>query len=85
MDQDQEMARLAWRCRRGTRELDLLLAGYLMRHYANAPAVHQEAFRRLLELPDPQLQALLAGRSQPQDKDIAHVIHGLVRWSADTP
>lgn len=81
----KEMQRLAWRCRRGTRELDLLLGGYLQHRYARAPAAQQGAFKRLLELPEPQLLALLTGRCEPQDKDIAHVIHGLARWSADTP
>lgn len=81
----KEMDRLVWRCRRGTRELDLLLGEYLAQRYATAPAAHQAAFRRLLEMPEPRLMALLTGRAPPPDKDTAHVLHGLVRRPADTP
>ncbi|QSA95565.1 succinate dehydrogenase assembly factor 2 [Methylococcus sp. EFPC2] len=56
-------ARLGWRCRRGTRELDLLLATYLEQAYDQAPVPEQAAFESLLALPDPELAALLSGTS----------------------
>jgi antitoxin CptB len=59
---DAARARLAWRCRRGMRELDLLLLAWLERHYERADAQQRAQFAALLELPDPQLAAcLLAG------------------------
>lgn len=54
---------LRWRCRRGTRELDLMLMRYLENRYRQAPEHEQEAFRNLLELPDPELSGLLFGAS----------------------
>lgn len=63
-----EEDRLRWRCRRGMRELDVLLCRYLDLHYASAPADEQAAFRHLLETPDPELFALFMGRAQPQDE-----------------
>lgn len=50
---------LAWRCRRGTRELDLLLQAYLHQSYDGATEQEQMLFADLLDLPDPELHRLL--------------------------
>ena len=72
---DTEHARLRWRCRRGMRELDLVMGGYLDQHYALADDRRRAAFRRILELPDPQIFSYLTGREEPSDADIAAVVH----------
>lgn len=59
--------RLRWRCRRGMRELDVLLTRYLDHHYAGAPSDEQAAFRRLLDSQDPELFSLLLGRSEAEN------------------
>ncbi len=66
--------RLKWRCRRGMRELDVLLERYLQERYPSAPAAEQQAFVALLEAPDPQLFAYVVQREVPEDPDWAHVI-----------
>ena len=55
-------ARLRWRCRRGRRELDLLLQRYLNEHYEQAGAAEQACFEALLECSDPELEDRLTGR-----------------------
>jgi antitoxin CptB len=55
---DPELNRLRWRCRRGLRELDVLLERYLAERWPTAPAGRRAAFRALVELPDPELAAL---------------------------
>lgn len=55
-------ASLLWRCRRGTRELDLLLRAYLDGVYAGADDEDRQAFERLVQLDDPELQAMLLDR-----------------------
>jgi len=55
---DPEFNRLRWRCRRGMRELDVLLERYLRERWPTAPAERRAAFRALLDLPDPELAAL---------------------------
>jgi antitoxin CptB len=65
---------LKWRCRRGMRELDVLLERYLKERYPSAPAAEQQAFVALLEAPDPQLFAYVVQREVPADPDWAHVI-----------
>ena len=47
--------RLAWRCRRGMLELDLLLQGFLDEGYDTLPATQQALFEQLLALPDQML------------------------------
>lgn len=68
------VARLRWRCRRGMRELDVLLERYLQERYPSAPAAEQQAFQALLELPDPELFAYLTGREVPAQPQWVHVI-----------
>ena len=68
------ISRLRWRCRRGMRELDVLLERYLQERYPSAPAPEQQAFEALLDLPDPQLFAYLTGRETPTDPECVHVI-----------
>ena len=65
---------LRWRCRRGMRELDVLLERYLRDLYPSAPAAEQQAFAALLEAPDPQLFAYVVQRETPVDPEWAHVI-----------
>jgi len=73
--------RLRWRCRRGMKELDVLLERFLDRHYCGASAEQQAAFARLIELPDPELAAYLLGDAVPPERRLAE----LVRWVKLTP
>lgn len=66
-----ELGRLRWRCRRGSRELELMLLAYLDNHYPQADATEQAAFQRLLELPEDRLQHCLLGR--PDDAELSHL------------
>ena len=72
--------RLAWQCRRGMRELDELLLGFLAQGYAGLDAGGRAAFNTLLAYPDAVLLELLMGRMTPADKDAA----GIVRAIRDT-
>ena len=59
------LTKLRWQCRRGMRELDVVLERYLQQRYASAPLAEQKAFESLLDLPDPQLFAYLMRRETP--------------------
>jgi len=78
MPSDPEISRLRWRCRRGMRELDMLLLGYVEKHYIHAEPAEQKAFRRLLTTPDPDILALLTGRARADDEHLAYVIKRLL-------
>lgn len=73
-----QVARLRWRCRRGMKELDVVLERYLQQRYPSAPAAEQQAFQALLDLPDPQLLALVMQRDVPADPEWVHVIAKLI-------
>ena len=67
----QDRSRLAWRCRRGSKELDLLLLGWLARHFESATAEQRARFAALLELPDPELARYLLTAAHPLEADLA--------------
>ena len=73
-----EQARLKWLCRRGMKELDVLLERYLARDYADASVAERAAFRELLELQDPVLWDYVMERDQPQEEVMQDVIRKLV-------
>lgn len=50
-----DLARLRWKCRRGTLELDLILARFLDTRFAGLPIAEQQAFEALLESGDEEL------------------------------
>ncbi len=51
------------------RELDVLLEGWLTRHWKTASAAERAAFERLLACPDPLLwDWLVAGRTCPDEE-----------------
>jgi antitoxin CptB len=66
--------RLTWRCRRGMKELDLLLTGYLRDRWPKASAREKAAFERILELPDPLLAAYLLQHEIPADPDLENLL-----------
>ena len=74
-----ELGKLRWRCRRGMRELDVVLTRYLERDWPAAGAAERAAFRALLEWQDPEVNALLLGRLEPEDEALARVLECLRR------
>ena len=72
--QDREWHRLRWQCRRGMRELDLLLEDFMDAHYAGLNEDQRRAFRRLLECPDQLLLAYFMGRQIPSDREVAAIV-----------
>ena len=62
--------KLRWQCRRGMKELDLVLVRYLDTHFIAASASERHNFVRLLEVEDDQLWAWVLGRSHPQDPEL---------------
>jgi antitoxin CptB len=69
-----ELGRLRWHCRRGMRELDVLLRRFLEREWPQADAAERDAFRALLERQDPEISALLLGRMEAGDEALARVL-----------
>lgn len=56
-----ELARLKWQCRRGTKELDFLLNRYLETGYLVADQAERELFVELLGMEDDEMVGVLMG------------------------
>ena len=69
--------RLAWRCRRGTRELDILLGGWLREEFATANERERAAFEGLLEQQDPDLWDWLMARMPPPRADWQAIVDAI--------
>jgi antitoxin CptB len=65
-----ERARLIWRCRRGRREWDLLLLGWLERHYDSTTAPQRARFAAVLELSDPEMEHYLLHAPHPLQAEL---------------
>jgi antitoxin CptB len=62
-----EGGRLRWRCRRGMKELDILLSRYLDECYGTASTDEQKAFQLLLDAQDPVIYAYCLGSERPPE------------------
>ncbi|HVB84958.1 MAG TPA: succinate dehydrogenase assembly factor 2 [Rhodanobacteraceae bacterium] len=74
---DPRHKRLAWRCRRGTRELDILLGGWLREEFAAASEAERTAFESLLEQQDPDLWDWLMARRPPPRADWQAIVDAI--------
>ncbi len=70
-------ARLNWLSRRGIKELDLVLQGFLQDGYAEATAVEQQAFAALLEYQDPEILDRIFHGVEDEDAAIAALVQRL--------
>ena len=71
-----EARRLAWRCRRGLLELDIVLQRFVAQHYDGLSTAELNAFDAMLALPDNDFWTLVSSEnSQPSDKATLAVIN----------
>ena len=68
---------LVWRCRRGIRELDVLLGRFLTADYPNLDSAEQADFQRILEVQDPTIMDWLFGRYDSDDAGLQAMIEKL--------
>jgi antitoxin CptB len=66
-----DRARLRWRCRRGMRELDAVLAGFVDSEFTALDPADRERLTAILDLPDPELHSYLVGGLTPEDPAFA--------------
>lgn len=62
---DAEQRRLAWRCRRGMLELDIVLQRFVATWFDGLTLAEMAQFDDLLEMPDNHFWDLIQGISQP--------------------
>jgi len=70
---DVQARRLLWRCRRGMKELDVMLERFALDALAHTSAQERGALEELLGLPDPLLAQYLLGENTPADPQLARL------------
>ena len=73
----QQLARLRWQCRRGTKELDLLLQRYLDSGYLLADDEEKALFVELLALEDDELVGVLMGELEVETEAMKVLVEKL--------
>jgi antitoxin CptB len=73
-DTDREARALLWRCRRGMKELDVLLERYAAAVLPRAGARERRALARLLDRPDPELAAYFLAGEVPGEAEMAQLV-----------
>ncbi len=77
-----DLARVRWRCRRGLKELDLLLERYVRLGLPELSHVEVRAFDALLDHADPDLLDWICGRSAPAQERLRRAVES-IRGSLD--
>lgn len=72
------LSRLRWRCRRGMRELDHLLSGWLEARWDTADTETRRRFLLILDAEDDALWDWVTGRAMPEDAGVADLIQRIV-------
>ncbi|WP_020168030.1 MULTISPECIES: FAD assembly factor SdhE [Methylotenera] len=73
---DAELRRLAWRCRRGMLELDIILQRFITQYFDGLTLAQLKAFDDLLELPDNDFWALVSSDNiKPKNIDTVNVVN----------
>ncbi len=67
-------AKLAWRCRRGMLELDLILQRFMDTYLDCLNEAEIADFEMLLMSPDPDLFSCLMGNARLENKELEHII-----------
>jgi antitoxin CptB len=71
---DPEARALRWRCRRGMKELDVLLERYATTVLPQAGPAERRLLARLLDHPDPDLAGYFLGGEAPPEPEMAALV-----------
>jgi antitoxin CptB len=77
-----QTSRLVWRCRRGMRELDVLLSDWLMKRFPDSGEALQQDFAALLDCEDDLIWDWLTGRGHPEPR-FAELVQCIREHAAD--
>ena len=74
MDDETEIRKLRWRCRRGMRELDQLLERWLDTQWRQSSMQDRETFLQLLDTEDDRLWRWFLGHEAPEDAALRRLV-----------
>jgi antitoxin CptB len=70
----KELDRIRWRCRRGMLELDIVLQGFVDKHYMQLDEIELKHFDTLLSLPDNDLWDMITSKKKVKDIKLQPVL-----------
>lgn len=73
-DNELELKKLYWQCRRGMLELDVLLLPFVQEAYSGLSLDDQASFKKLLACEDQDLFAWFMRREDPKDTDLTRIV-----------
>jgi antitoxin CptB len=82
---NSEARALRWRCRRGMKELDVLLARYAAAVLPQAGAIERRLLARLLERPDPELAGYFLAGEVPAEAEMAALVRRIAGQAGAAP
>lgn len=71
---EEDIRRLAWQCRRGMLELDVLLEPFAKEAFKSLNVEDQQHFVRLLACEDQDLFVWFMERDRPEDPDLQRIV-----------
>ena len=81
-EENPEIKRLRWRCRRGMRELDQLMLRYLDQRWPTADDAGRALFLQLLDCEDDKLWRWFMGRERPENAELDAIVSLIADLSA---
>lgn len=73
-ENELELKKLYWQCRRGMLELDVLLMPFVQEVYPSLDAQNQARFKKLVTCEDQDLFDWFMQRCEPEDEDLKEIV-----------
>ena len=67
-------SRIRWKCRRGMREMDILLTRFVESEFATLDATERAQLERLLECPDQDILTWVTGACEPTETQLSAIV-----------
>lgn len=72
--QEEHIRRLRWQCRRGIKEVEVLLIPFFEDKYPGLSDEDKQLFEKLLDQHDVEMFEWFTHRSKPEAPDLAHIV-----------
>lgn len=76
---DEQQKALIWQCRRGIKEIEVLLIPFLENHYAHEEQTVRQAFVALLAEADLDIFEWLMHRESPEDEQMELIVNVILQ------
>ena len=83
MGPDGDLKKILWKCRRGTKELDLILSRFVSSHYSALDEKEISQLKEMLEVEDPILTEWLCYGELPVDQGLESIVKKILSTTLD--